>query len=242
MENWLVIVVGGFLLAMVLYGHYKGFIHMAVAIVSLILSLVAVRVLMPEVTAYLQEKTPIYEMLQEQIKEKLSLEFEDSDTEEGNSMEMLSAAQKSMIEELPLPSTLKKSLLENNNSEIYQRLGVEQFGDYVTKYISTFLLQIVAYVLTLILIFIVVRFVLGLVNIIARLPVLNGMNQLAGAVLGGAEGLLIVWLAFLIITIFSGTETGMGIISQIEGNSFLRFLYENNLLQAVVIGSMKYLL
>ena len=47
MKNWLEIVVGVYLLGMILYGHYRGFIRMAVSMVALIATFAIVRIAMP---------------------------------------------------------------------------------------------------------------------------------------------------------------------------------------------------
>lgn len=237
MENWLAILVGGFLLGMVLYGHYKGFIHMAVTLTALILSFVAVKVITPDVTVFLKEKTPIYETVKTKMEESFGLDEEDIFSEEQGTPAM----QREMIENLNIPSELKKVLLENNNNEVYHMLGVNKFGDYIINYITMFVIHIVSYVLTFVVVYILVRFILRCVDLIARLPILNGMNQLAGAALGAAHGLLIVWIAFLMITAFSGTPFGRDMMTSIEENRMLSFLYDNNLLCVIVTESMRHI-
>ena len=54
MENWLPAVIGIYLLGMVLYGHYKGFIRLAVSMLAMVLSLTLVRAALPAVTGYLK--------------------------------------------------------------------------------------------------------------------------------------------------------------------------------------------
>ena len=53
MQNWLAIAAAVYLAAMILMGHYKGFIRMAVSAASLIITLIAVNAVMPLVTSYL---------------------------------------------------------------------------------------------------------------------------------------------------------------------------------------------
>ena len=43
MDNWLEITIGVFLLGMVLYGHWKGLIRLALSMLALIVTLVIVR-------------------------------------------------------------------------------------------------------------------------------------------------------------------------------------------------------
>ncbi len=50
MENWLSIAVAVYLIGMVLYGHYKGFIKLAVSAVALIITFATIHVAMPQVT------------------------------------------------------------------------------------------------------------------------------------------------------------------------------------------------
>ena len=52
MQNWLAIAAAVYLAAMILMGHYKGFIRMAVSAASLIITLIAVNAVMPQVTSY----------------------------------------------------------------------------------------------------------------------------------------------------------------------------------------------
>ena len=47
-----------------------------------------------------------------------------------------------MIEKLKLPEQMKEVLLENNNSEIYQMLGVERFFDYLGSYLATMIIRV----------------------------------------------------------------------------------------------------
>lgn len=43
------------------------------------------------------------------------------------------------IEGADLPDVFKNLLLENNNSEVYQKLGVTTFAEYVSKYLQSWL-------------------------------------------------------------------------------------------------------
>ena len=66
-EHWLSVGVGVFWLSMVLYGHYRGLVRIAVTLLALILSLVVTRVAMPCVTAALNHNTAIHQMVGESL-------------------------------------------------------------------------------------------------------------------------------------------------------------------------------
>ena len=59
MENWLEIAAGVYLLAMVLYGHYRGFIRLAVSLAALAAALLLANTAMPYVSAAIRVNTPV---------------------------------------------------------------------------------------------------------------------------------------------------------------------------------------
>lgn len=237
MENWLTIVVGVFLLGMILYGHYKGLMHMAITIVALVLSLFLVRIVTPQVSTFLKDKTMLYETIQVQLEKKFDL----SNIEEmmAAQEEKRSSYERMAIEDLPVPDGLKSILLENNNSEVYRTLGVQKFQDYITSYMTVFIIHSISYVITFLGVYLIVHVIFGCMNLITKLPVIHGMNQLAGALMGGAEGLIVVWMVFLAVTAVSGTAIGTQLMEQIQQSPMLSFLYENNLPQMLVMASIR---
>ena len=76
-------------------------------------------------------------------------------------------------------------------------------------------------------------------NVVSRLPIISGLNRLAGAVLGGAEGIFFVWIAALLITLFSATAIGELFLNQIENNIWLTWLYDHNMLGSILMGVVK---
>ena len=131
-EHWLSVGVGVFWLSMVLYGHYRGLVRIAVTMSALILSLIVTRVAMPGVTAALNNNTAIHQTIGQGL---LHMAGVQGDAE--NEAEVQPSYQRDMIEKLKLPEQMKEVLLENNNSEIYQMLGVERFFDYLGSYLAT---------------------------------------------------------------------------------------------------------
>lgn len=234
MENWLSIAAGVYLLSMVLYGHNRGFIRLAVSMVALVAALAIVHFSMPKVTAYLKENTSIQQALSESMKEAAG--FGQLKEEADAGQEELPAAQRAIIENLNLPENVKSALIENNNHEVYELLGVNAFADYIGNYLSDMIINSIGFVLLFAAVYILIRLIMHWLDLIARLPILSGMNKIAGALLGGVQGLLFLWILCLVLTAFSGTEWGLALIRQIEASKWLSFLYENNLLNVIVLG------
>lgn len=133
-----------------------------------------------------------------------------------------------LIENADIPNIFKKLLLTNNNDSEYQKLEALTFADYIAKYMAKIIVNIIAFLLTLAVVTIVFRAVLFALNVIEDLPVLGLMNRLAGGVLGIGGSLIVIWVMFVVITLFYTTDIGGEIFTMIRGNSLLSFLYEVN--------------
>lgn len=132
------------------------------------------------------------------------------------------------IEQAGLPEYLTEKLLENNNSEVYEQLGVKGFVDYIGAYLAKIIVDILAFLLTFLVVTILVRTIMYAMNIIGDLPVVHGLNQIAGALLGMGTALVIVWVVFMIITLAYRTGFGKASMEMIDKSQFLTFLYDHN--------------
>lgn len=234
MENWLSIAAGVFLAAMILYGHYKGFIKLAVSAVALIVTLFIVQAAMPHLTGMLKSNTGIYTFFEEGMKKTMGVE-EGAITEDP-------AEQRNFIESLSLPEQMKEALLENNNNEAYRVLGVETFAGYISGYLANSVINILGFLILFAIVFAVLHIITAWLDLVARLPILSGINKLAGAALGAAEGLFLLWLLCLLLMVFSGTQAGMNLIAQIERSTWLSYLYSHNLLSDIMMLAVKNIL
>lgn len=220
-KHWLSLFVGSYLAGMALYGHYRGFLRLSVSMAALLLSLGAVRIAMPPLTALLKEHTGLHQWMQESIEKAIGLE-----DITGNLR--LPAEQRTVIEEMPLPESIKQSLVENNNEEIYRMLGVEGFIAYITSFLADRIMNTLAFVLLFLSFHVGLHVLSRFLNIIARLPVLYGLNQIAGAVLGVAMALGYFWIACLALNVFVSTGWGRYLLNSIEEVPWIAFLYHSN--------------
>ena len=140
------------------------------------------------------------------------------------------------IENSMLPQFLKDALLENNNTAIYEELDVTTFPEYVAAYISRMLLNVVSFLVTFLIAIILVSALMYAVNIIGELPLLGAINHLAGGVLGIGLGFIIVWIAFLVLTLIYTTEIGTTCYAMVEQSAILTFLYNHNPLLIWLLG------
>ncbi len=229
MKNWLEIAVGIYLLGMILYGHYKGFVRMAVSMVALAATLVIVHLAMPYVGGYLKNETPVYTWLTDNFSQALV----------GGQEEQGEETQQMLIENSNLPKELKELLIENNNLDIYDALGVEKFADYVGSYMANVVINLVSYVVLFVLVYVLLQLLVKWLDLVAKLPILNGMNQIAGALLGAVQGLFVLWLISLLLTACSSMGWAQTVLAQIENSAWLSFLYHYNIISQILLGLVK---
>ena len=231
-SRWLEVAVAVYLVGMMLYGHYRGFIKIAVSVLSLFITLFAVRVAIPQTSAWLENNTALYETMKESALKASGL---------NEKMEEMAqkAGERAVIESLEIPDQVKKLLIENNNGEVYQEMGVQVFEDYVGKYLADRVIRVIIFTVLFIVFYAFLHIIIVWLNLISRLPILYGLNKIAGAVLGLAEALIFIWVGSLVLTLFSGSEIGKSMIDQINGSVWLTWLYDHNMLSYLVVGLVK---
>lgn len=145
------------------------------------------------------------------------------------------------INNYPLPQSLKDALIENNNNQIYEALGVQQFNQYVASYMACLVLNSVSFLIVFIVAFTILKIIEAGLDLIAKLPVLHGMNVLGGILCGAVHGLIILWILCIAITVFAWTGPGQMISAQINENPLLSFLYDHNYLLSTLTNMGKML-
>ena len=237
-SRWLEVAVAVYLIGMMLYGHYRGFIKIAVSAMSLFITLFAARVAIPQAAAWLEHNTALYETMKESALKASGL---DEKMEEVAQTAGLAgkAGERAVIESLEIPDQIKKLLIENNNGEVYQEMGVQIFEDYVGKYLADRVIRILIFTVLFIVFYAFLHIIIVWLDLISRLPIIYGLNKIAGAVLGLTEALIFIWVGALVLTLFSGSEIGKSMITQINGSIWLTWLYDHNMLSYLVVGLVK---
>ena len=151
----------------------------------------------------------------------------------------LPSSQRLLIEGLNLPQSVKDALLENNNSEIYKMLGVDQFAEYISMYLADMLINAIASIVLFLAVYILIHLIVRWLDLIARLPILYGLNHIAGALMGLAQGLLFLWVVGFILNLFSATPLGKMLEEQVYASTWLTFLYRYNLINFVLGGIVR---
>lgn len=76
----------------------------------------------------------------------------------------------------------------------------------------------------------VVRFLTETFKLVRAIPVGKLADKLAGAVLGFAESVFVIWLAFLLVGVFDVMDLNKWVTGQVEQSRFLTLIYYSNYL------------
>lgn len=249
--NWLLIIVGIIFLICMIVGYVRGFIKIIVSLAATIATVVLVIVMTPYVSKGIALVTPIDEMIQKKCTlamkpdlkdidftgtplegvdlEGAGITMEDIEKQIGD-VEIPRQKQVELLEASGLPKFLRDGLIENNNSEAYNRLNVSKFPEYVGAYLADVIIKMVAFLLTFIIVTIVVRAIIFALDIITALPVIKGLNRVAGIGIGILIAVIIVWIGFFAITLLYDTIIGKDCFMWIQESEFLTFLYNENII------------
>lgn len=118
----------------------------------------------------------------------------------------------------------------------YELIGADKLAETAAGAIGEIVLNIICFLVLFILIRLLIRIFVKVFDLITRLPVISGLNQLGGAAVGFLEGVIYVWIAMAIATLTPTLQLSELILSQTAANEFLAFIYQNNLIVQFILG------
>lgn len=204
----------------------KGFLRAAFGFLPMLAALIGMHAASPYVGKFLRG-TVLFDSLSGSIRDSMGL---DEAIKDGAMQ-----TQTEIIEAMPLPDFLKEALLENNNPVIYQLLDADSLKEYISGFLANVCLNILSVVLAFLLIYIAVTVVLHALHLFSKLPVLSFFNHFMGFLIGGIKGVFFVWLGFVVLTFFQCRADLEGFFSAMEMTYVANTLYENNILQQLIL-------
>ncbi len=230
--NWLLVIVIAILLVNSLIGMKAGMIKTVFSLFSMIVAVILTVWLSPYVNSFMRDNDKIYNGISAKVDTMLPFSEEAAGAEE----------QSAMIKELKLPNSIKDSLIENNKAEIYEALSINSFKEYVNNYLTGIIINSMAFIITFVVVLIILWVLCTALDIISKLPLLNQINKTAGLLAGLVHGLAIVWLFFILITVFASSELGQKALQMIGESEILSILFNNNYLLKFITSATKILL
>lgn len=207
--NVLTIIAIVLILLFALRGYHMGALKLIMDLAIFALTVVIVWFATPYTANLLREHT----QLEQSIEGKL---YSNMMEQEGDGMDM--------VDSLPLPDSWK------NQAVIQEAVDAskEAAAETISSAGAAMLMDCISFLITLVVVFIALRGLAFAFDIIGKLPVIHGVNKILGLCVGGLQGLILLWLLLLLVTVFSTQGFMESIAAQIYESPILSFLYDKN--------------
>lgn len=232
--NWLCVIILAIPVMYIFKGFQKGMVKMAVSFLSVFITLAACFILNPHIERVLKQETRIYESIQKQCENYIIDTVEVQEDEEINREE-----QKEFIQKLPLPENITEIFFFKNEPGEYEKVLMGTFVNYLAGSIANFIVGGISLFLTFLLMNVLMGLIGKILGTIFSFPILSMLNRIGGAVLGAAKGICIVWIFFLIISIFWNVVWAQNCYHLIRENPIVSYLYDENIFLYFLKGIMK---
>lgn len=208
-------------------GFRKGMLKTVLSMVSTIAVLIITAWLTPSIGDYIRENTQWQGNIQLKVEETLLAELGDIEIPENSQMEF--------IDQLPLPEVMKKLLVKNNTTEIYEQFDVNGFAEYLATYLARGIVNGIAFVIAFIVTLIIMRLILFVVNLVTELPLIGTLDSLGGFAIGIVHGIFWISIFFLVVVVISDTKMGSMLMETINSDSMLSWVYDKNALVKIIM-------
>lgn len=227
--TWLGIAVLALIAAACIMGFRKGFVKEIVSVFFMLISFLLVWAVNPYVNTFVKEYTPVYDTIQDKCQTLVSEQI-------GNKKTLDKEEQNQVMENMELPDLLKNALVENNTAETYRYLAVSTFTEYISDSLAVMAVNGISFLISFVLSVAVIKLLGFILNVLTKLPVINGINKIAGAAVGGIKCIIFIWIAFLVLTLLCNTTLGQQGMALIQQDAFLNFLYSQNVFVKVFMS------
>lgn len=227
--TWLGIAVLALIAAACIMGFQKGFVKEIVSVFFMLISFLLVWAVNPYVNTFVKEYTPVYDTIQDKCQTLVSEQI-------GNKKTLDKEEQNQVMENMELPDLLKNALVKNNTAETYRYLAVSTFTEYISDSLAVMAVNGISFLISFVLSAAVIKLLGFILNVLTKLPVINGINKIAGAAVGGIKCIIFIWIAFLVLTLLCNTTLGQQGMALIQQDAFLNFLYSQNVFVKVFMS------
>lgn len=220
----------------VLVGLYRGFIASVASLGGCVLSLGVTSWLTPKLVEWVNSHPEYLQTL---------VSYTDAGTRIGDrtlantSVSGLSGAGISeVLTRVNLPGPLNTLLQNNLQGQVFENLGLNRVGDYVSQTIVGAMVNVICFLVCFLICFLVMHILLNFLKVVFRFPVLKQMNALMGGVFGLLRGALLCFLAFALIPLIQTMVPLKGIDELLAGSWLAPFFNSTNLILSIMRGRL----
>lgn len=224
--DWICVVIGIVFFICLIVGWARGLFKVLLSVAGMIASIILATYIAPNISGYLEEHTMIDDNIAMYIEEELNFSGIEEETTRGVQVEV--------INNLPISETLKSNILNNNNSEMYSALEATGVYDYIAKSMAVVILNATVFLVLVIVAQVFFATLAKVAQGLTKLPIIRSIDKIGGGILGAMQGLIIIWILFLLLSITSTSAISQEMITSINQFPLFKLLYDNNLILDIV--------
>ena len=225
--NFLLIAVLALFAIFMAIGYGKGFLRMAVSLTGIILAIFLTTQIVPNLSSILVELPAVHDVVYDNIVavfHEVNSNYNNRSTEEQNKA----------IQSYELPELIRSDLIVNNTKEVYESLKVRVFEDYIANYLTRMIIKSGTFVIVYAMFALAMWIVLHVTGLIAKIPIIHGVNKLLGIMTGFLSALIVVWIGFFVMMMLYGNSVAGTLLSDVSDSKLLTFLFNSNILLQVI--------
>ncbi|MFV0467268.1 MAG: CvpA family protein [Lachnospiraceae bacterium] len=239
-EMNIVLVVCLLFLVLCIYRSYqRGLLHSLFSMFSWILVLIIALVAAPVISSVLQEHTPVFTTVQERVLTYIEETVEEEDTAQESGTVVPSGESTTAQEELSqqlleagieVPEYILVRMADTLSEQGKELLLGSSIPVRLSVSVAGLIIQLISILIAFILASILIQILVSALDIVAHLPILNITNHMLGGGFGVLRWFFYMYLFLFILSLIRSTAWSSFLLYNIENNSLLLRLYENNLL------------
>ena len=215
------LIIVGIIALCAILGYFRGLTKSLLKIVSFVLALVIAFVLFKPISLLIINHTQIDDNIQKAIEEKM-VGFVDQTS--GN-------VEEAMRENSSMPEVMSKYIQE----VVAENKGnTEEAAKQAAKSVADIIINAGTWILVFILARVILIFAKSILELIVKLPVLKQMDKIGGVFYGILEGLVIIYVAFAILSFVSPMFDSAEVLSAVNKAAIGGQIYNNNIILKLI--------
>lgn len=238
--NWLLLLALAIIGLCAYAGWRVGFVKSVFSLLSTIAVIIITILVSPIVTNMLKSSETISGTIQSKLEQVIDLSGIAENLSSDEEKDPLA-----FVDGLELPDSIKDTIKESltDTMEEKENEAADFVGDklnaleaYICELLTSIILNALGFFLTFLVAAVGIAVLCFVLDLLSKLPVLHQINTVAGIALGALEGLVILWIVFIVITMLGSTGFGQACMAMISESKILSFLYDSNVLSKILLG------
>ena len=215
------LIIVGIIALCAILGYFRGLTKSLLKIVSFVLALVIAFVLFKPISLLIINHTQIDDNIQKAIEEKM-VGFVDQTS--GN-------VEEAMRENSSMPEVMTKYIQE---AVAENKGNTEEAAKQAAKSVADIIINAGTWILVFILARVIFIFAKSILELIVKLPVIKQMDKIGGVFYGILEGLVIIYVAFAILSFVSPMFDSAEVLSAVNKAAIGGQIYNNNIILKLI--------